>query len=262
MVIYFKAAKLAHKLIFMQPSFKSLSLIFWLIFCLSNVFKTQAQLNLSLQIDATNHPNEFLFFEGSTFHKAYDLWPKLEARLGVKQVMGKKKLWRWQTDLSYRYARLDAGEYGQFNFPDKVDPFYGFVRQTGDPALDGSRIFETYHWLGLQAGVAYRFNRNKGWKNFWLGVGAMLQMPIASYSHFGHSRTSQTNNQHIDFYDYYTFYGFYLQPSYEFNLAKNGRSNWSLGVFARANAILRSQHASNPFFSGGGVFSLNCRLKK
>jgi hypothetical protein len=235
----------------------SLSCLLLLLGSLLVFRPAQGQYQLGLALEATSHPKEFMFFEGSTFHQAYTLWPMLEARINFSQVVGYQKKWRWQGALNYRHTRLDAGTTEDLTFPDAVDPFYGFVNQSPDPAIEGGSIFETYHWLGLQAGLAYRFNRKKGWKNFWLGAGAMAQMPIAGYWNFGASKTSLAEQEAADFYNRFFFYGFYVQPSYAFNLSKNERGPWSLEVFGHGNLLFRNLHTGSPHFGFGGGLGLN-----
>jgi hypothetical protein len=154
----------------MRLKYKSFLLFAVLFSCLLSNRRALAQSQLSFQVEATTHPVDFLFFEGSSFDELYDFWPMLEARLTYTQVLGTKKQWRWQTGFNYRFTQLNTEKENSLIFADEVDPYFGFF---------GVPDFETYHWLGLQGGIEHRFNRNKGWKNFWLGAGAMAQLPIA-----------------------------------------------------------------------------------
>ncbi|WP_041627557.1 hypothetical protein [Owenweeksia hongkongensis] len=232
---------------------KKLTLLLALaVFSLSAKAQAPQKTQISLDVSAAYQPESYFFGPalemGFSPKKTYDLLPIFTGQLGVRDFIGRSG-WFYEGSMVYNYTQLHLSS--KLTFPDQIDPYYGFVKETSTPKIE---IREHYHSLGLSAGAGYRWQNRTQNKRFVLPLG------FKTYNTFDRKQTTKTDEgktsrkifQDAKFEDW-LYYGIYTKPSFEFSLSKK-RSPWNFALFADVSLLWNASSDLDPsLFIGGGL---------
>lgn len=223
--------------------------------------KTQLTFDVSASYQPDNYFFPFYEKMGLAPRETYNLSPVYNAELGIRDFIGSSS-WFYEANFIFNYIELHAEEI-PLSFPNEIDPYYGFVFQTGTTRPFGE-LWERYYSGGLSAGMGYRWQSKNRKKSIVIPVGVKSYYTFGrkKIAYVGDEKSSGKINKNIgsdDKFEDWLYYGLYLSPSFEFALTKK-RTPWSFAVFADANVLWDNIDVERPIFLFGGGLGVRYQL--